>query len=484
MAQFSYFWGGSSGDAGLTAPYGDAEVSWVLGTLVGAPFIIPEYGNECKVVSAGAAPRGSVFVYSGAALVEGYLYTNDNTVTVTLDANAAGNPRIDAIVLQQQIGQIIRADKITGTAAVNPSFPTIGSDCPVAYIWVPAGFNPATSIIQAVHIWDARPFKHIGPTAHYYTKKDWMPNGEFMAYSGRTVGAVPPEFWRADAVTPPSSITSSVAITGHNSARGAQIRIQTAGAGGDIYATFLPPTFYRDTIYKDLMCTWKFQVRIDAGTSVRFSLYRRNINTGAVVALEQIDVFRTGEMVAGNFVEFVIRDFINVYTVSEQTAIELKIEGGSNADFYLAQMLFVDGYVPGGWRPKQEILFYDYDVTDAAWALTAYSTGLQTINFAALFNAPTVLRNTHGVIGKTKCRDSGSAGGGPYYAEPWGGTNPDYTVSNGEVNVGNITNDTQRDMQTITPIAENDANVPHRMNNVASGAGTLDVDYRPVGIIT
>jgi hypothetical protein len=62
-----------------------------------------------------------VRVFAGSAIVDGTFYTSDATETLSIAANASGNPRIDTVVLRKDFSlQTVRLAVLTGTPAATP----------------------------------------------------------------------------------------------------------------------------------------------------------------------------------------------------------------------------------------------------------------------------------------------------------------------------------------------------------------------------
>lgn len=136
MTQTSRPWTGTTtGDAGAYSDsqwrdsWAAAYHAWAHGT---------GYGNRGPIIDSGDAPNtglqvqatspasASVEVLPGAALVEGGLYLNDATETLSIAANSSGNPRIDTIVLRKDdIAQMIRLTVKQGTPAATPVPPAL-----------------------------------------------------------------------------------------------------------------------------------------------------------------------------------------------------------------------------------------------------------------------------------------------------------------------------------------------------------------------
>lgn len=99
-------------------------------------------------VKATGTPSGNVEVRPGSAMVQGRLYSNDATVTLTVAPNASGNPRVDTVVLRKDdVLQTIRLAIKQGTPAASPvppgltQTPGVMWEIPIADIDVANGFS-------------------------------------------------------------------------------------------------------------------------------------------------------------------------------------------------------------------------------------------------------------------------------------------------------------------------------------------------------
>lgn len=123
----------------------------------------PGSGLNTWAVTADGSAR-SVVVATGAAVVEGIPLWNDAARTVTISANASGNPRIDTIVIEVVPQGNATEGKVTlkvveGTAAASPVAPTLTQTTtlyqfPLANVSVA---NGAATIAQA-NITDRRDY--------------------------------------------------------------------------------------------------------------------------------------------------------------------------------------------------------------------------------------------------------------------------------------------------------------------------------------
>jgi len=84
------------------------------------------FGNGCQVAVTTPATR-AVTVADGCAILQGYYYQNDATITLPIAAADATNPRIDRVVLRlDALGdRAITALVVTGTPAATPAAPSL-----------------------------------------------------------------------------------------------------------------------------------------------------------------------------------------------------------------------------------------------------------------------------------------------------------------------------------------------------------------------
>lgn len=155
MTQTSAPWDGISVGDATTAPYSADEWAHLWALLQGVGSIFPNYGvirgtgdgtyDPLQVIASGSA---NVDVKIGSALIQGKIYENTAAVTLTVAANASGNPRIDTLVLRvDYVAQTIRAVLKQGTPAGSPTPPALTQsagvtwEIPLANIAVANGFS-------------------------------------------------------------------------------------------------------------------------------------------------------------------------------------------------------------------------------------------------------------------------------------------------------------------------------------------------------
>lgn len=154
MTQLSLPWDSTSpGDAGA---YSSAQ--WAQGwrylmglaahrANVGVMLGSGDSGVEGLHVQATSPASANIEVTTGSALVNGRLYINDATETLTVGANGSGNPRIDTVVLQADFtAQTVRLILKAGATAVSPTPPALTQtanvlwEIPLADVAVASGF--------------------------------------------------------------------------------------------------------------------------------------------------------------------------------------------------------------------------------------------------------------------------------------------------------------------------------------------------------
>lgn len=231
MTEQSRHWDGVSlGDA-TYAPY--SALKWAeqerLSHGQGASF--PNYGILAGTgdgtypplrVQAKSPASTNIEVEVGVALVHGYLYENTAALTLTVGANASGNPRIDTVVLRADfVAQTVRAVIKQGTPAGSPARVTLQQDTsvweiPLADIAVANGF----STISNSNITDRRRSVQ-GLTAGwmpYAFPMNYQPGGN---YDGGSIG-----------VGQNQGIAVPIQLTGNMSLQDVVFRGNQSGVGG------------------------------------------------------------------------------------------------------------------------------------------------------------------------------------------------------------------------------------------------------------
>jgi hypothetical protein len=120
MAETSWpFHDGTDGTPVLEDQWSYMARQWAAPGVVGAP------GDANLQVFANSSGR-EVHVRSGRACVRGHWYRLDAQTTLTIAANASGNPRIDRVVLRlDPSADEVTAEVLQGTPAASPSAPAL-----------------------------------------------------------------------------------------------------------------------------------------------------------------------------------------------------------------------------------------------------------------------------------------------------------------------------------------------------------------------
>ena len=412
--------------------------------------------DPLKVWVDGAVPDGIVRVTAGKAVVKGILYELD--ADTTLPITAAANNRIDRIVLRySESAKTVRLTVVAGAVAANPSPPTIAAtDLPLAWVWVPSGFNPAADAISPFDVHDERIFWPTGEESTQNSSQNLLYNSEFIAYSQPAAGNVAPEGWRLTAAAPASVLGASLLT---NQPRGRSIRIQ-GDDGEGITTQFKTPT--------NKMYTLRGVVNVTSGTA--------KISHSSTVTI----IRRTG--VNQEFIIRVNRRDTDAVPTPEETI--LTITGGSvGSDFNVGPLIFSQGFVPGYYRHKHELIMLDTALTDAAWAATAKSTGVTLLDLTASFgNTLTADTPIRGLILRLRGNDSASAGTA---CEMYTTADPADAAANrlSYLRLEGVPNDKIRDVSAFVPMVGG-MGTTFYVGVIATGVGTLDATVEILGLIT
>lgn len=478
MAITGYMFDGTTLGQATLAPYSYPAFRDYWKALFGdVGFVVPEYGDELEVTPS--ASNGNVTVGSGLAHVYGYQY--ENTADLDLSFDIATNNRIDIVVLRvDEVNQTVRATVVKGTHAANPSFPALtGGDLMLAWVYFASGWNPAASPIAASDIHDLRFFWNTSYLKDVTDRKNLLHNCNFYGCSGIPAGANPPDGWTTAGVgalagaSQIAPFASTFAGFGHYSQYyGSGIDFTAASTVG-IQTTILTP-YGTDERYRTY--TVAFSIKNVAG-SARILVYGKNTITAGSAALADRYYRITGTATTMLFrvqIDRALYDALNIQILSNAAGANVQI---CNVQIY-------EGYGPYRHTPQPEIVFTDYDITDAAWASTAKSTSTTNISLNASFSGNAYRFGIRGIIARLRARDSGSAAGGPYYLQLENFLTNDYNVRGGRADPTGLTNDTWRERIAYGVVRWGQATIPLTARVVASGAGTLDGTITIQGFIT
>lgn len=173
------------GDASV-APYSASEwaYQWNMRHSIGNRY--PNYGVfkgsgsgtfKALEVHASSPAAANVVVERGAALVNGRFYENTTSVTLPVQPNASGNPRIDTVISRVDfVAQTIRLIVKQGAPAASPVRPVLQQDTliweiPLADVAVANGF----SVINTADITQRQ--RYVGASA-----AGWQPYAYPLTY--------------------------------------------------------------------------------------------------------------------------------------------------------------------------------------------------------------------------------------------------------------------------------------------------------------
>lgn len=140
--------------------------------------VIGAIKNELKVMPQGV-PNKSVYVDTGAILINGALRIMESTTSLTVADNASGNPRIDRIVARlDYANRLIEFAVKQGTPAAIPTAPALTQNAAIyelslAKITLANGYTTITSGV----ITDERLDEAICGYFKYRAKPSWYPGG-------------------------------------------------------------------------------------------------------------------------------------------------------------------------------------------------------------------------------------------------------------------------------------------------------------------
>jgi hypothetical protein len=113
--------------------------------------VIAGVDNELEVVASSPEAK-SVDVSTGAALPRGRFYRNDAALTLSLDENTSGDPRIDRVALRiDYASQTVRVAVLKGTPASSPAAPALTQtagvtwDVPLAQVYLAHNYSTVTA---------------------------------------------------------------------------------------------------------------------------------------------------------------------------------------------------------------------------------------------------------------------------------------------------------------------------------------------------
>jgi hypothetical protein len=199
-----------------------------------------------------------------------------------------------------------------------------------------------------------------------------------------------------------------------------------------------------------------------------------------------IGVFGDSAIATQRILEVVDFDDVDADNPLVSLNIQVINEGIATDDYKVGPIQLHNGFFSGGLQAQHEIVFMEQQITDAAWFVTAKSSGTTNIDLSASYSGviPAYIK---GLLLSVACKDSGSAAsancGLDIYS--WDGVT---AAKHGGVDLNGITNDKYRRGQIIVPITDywkngNIANWRFRIVVRATGAATLDAVVEIDGLI-
>lgn len=413
------FDGTSYGDSTFALFYGNSRV-------------VPNYLEELEV----QVGTGEVTVRPGAALVFGYAYENTEAVDVSLPAPATNN-RFDYIVLDlDTAANTVRIARVAGAEAANPTPPALAADqFPLAFVYVPAAFTPAT----VVSAWDIHDVRYFMPVT-LDMQINLLKNSEFLAFSDTTKC---PDRWDRDGAP---TLTRDVRLA--NQARGYACGIASAGAGrgisqkvrvreGDIFTLTVPVDFTSGPAWIDV--------------------YDESNATG----IELREVWHDNT------------EILRFAAPVGCSLMDIRIYGDNGADFSIGQPILVHGKAAQNYCQIHEVIFFKTALADVNWTASAQAAGKHDIDLDADFGGviPTGCRGILAVLGGS---DSASeTDEAAIHAVAY-----DDTELLAGTSLDGVDNNTYRENQVWIPLYDN------RFGIWITTGGVFTATARIIGIIT
>jgi hypothetical protein len=377
MSENSAFWDGIAvGDAasgtGWKAKYSSSNMSDILSKVLSndsiSGYVVPEYEDELMVQSSTPYSM-NVVVGVGKALVSGRIYANTANKTLALAPNVSGQARLDRVVLQVAIApQTCRLIILEGTPGAPPVLPTLTQDAnifevPLAYVWVPAA---AANVVDA-DIHDERYFLQTFSTLNKYAGADTeICNSEYMI-TDRLAAAGPkyyyyPTNWIGDTKTEaiysaaPSQMTRGRAIT--------LTAITTSTTG--IYQDF--------PIKASTHYAIKVLVKVAIG-SVGYITVTTNSSSPVTITKT---IRRTNLWIEETIY------YTSEYDSSNMT-IAFYLPAVNGQVMYAGQVLAVEGYHPGPFRPIHETILCSSEMAFHIDLPGSHSSSTDTEDWSTVF---------------------------------------------------------------------------------------------------
>jgi hypothetical protein len=434
-------------DSGMTAI--DLLADWTEVSVAGQG-VIPGKGGELLVTASATAM--TVTVATGSAIFNS-TFVVDAAVDFSIDTTAANN-RIDSIVIDwDSVTKTCALAVVKGVEAANPTVPVLAAnEFLLGHVYIHSGATGAT-VLSNEAVWDKREFVYNGYLSAQASPRNLVRNSEWWSWSDATM---PPDGWVFGGAPVTFGFVTSGAQIYH---REQSVFIQGAATMGYQQRIYVPSTGGNRTV------TIRFTV-LSGGAGAGFRLVVGGAGVLTRAAMPNAEVY----------------EVIYKHTVSAGTEyFDLYLQpNAAGINVYFGQVLVSVGHFTGVYRPIHEIIYFDYTLDDSNYdGTTGYSTGTQTINVNSDWSNR-IPHNVFGIIFVVGIRDSGSAAGSAYIE--W--QHPSATDVLGRLECSGIVND---EWVYDTVFMPNDLLAPTEfidINIVATGATTLDLILRPIGIVT
>lgn len=469
MTESSAYWDGNSiGDAAagaFFAPY-DAETEFnrIFGRTLASDaqgFVLPSLLNNLNV-QASSPVASTIDVATGGAYVKGFHYLNDALNTLTVAANASGNPRLDRIIIRiDWSAKTVRLAVLQGTAAATPTLPALTQvygttwEISLAYIWLANGF----ATIGNAEIHDERAFaRNLSGDVSGYMSKNLIHNNEFMAFSRLSTipvtSAGAPDRWQlVGTVTTWASVAKPSVMS-----RGRYVGITAGAANSGMSQTVRvkPSTTY----------TIRLVHSVTVGDTASISVTTNSASP--------VPITRTTRRTATDITETI------VYTTeSDASTMTISLLCSANTDIVsFGQILCIEGFTPGPFREFSEIIIFDSEVGDTNWGADAKSSSDVTLDLDTDFQT-IILPGTKALYMVIWGRDSASAANTGLHLSIHHRVGS--TSSSIFAFIAGVTNDAN---VAEAGWANVDINNQFEAHVLASGAGTLDATLLISGIQT
>lgn len=472
MTEKTFLWEGVITGDSVYAPYNAEELNAFLTlpqNINDDGFVVPGYLNDLKVEGDLGVISSSVYVKPGAALIKGFTYINTEVVSLSIEPiSFDGRYRHDSVILRINYDdKTIRLAVLKGTELVSASAilytkPTLTQvegyiwEVEIAHVFVD---YHTPFYITNEFVYDSRKFIFTNEHSAIATK-NLVRNGEFMGFSGaQTVGNDQPDLWDYYADT---AITASAALSPMT--RGRSITLPSGGSLRQYVYIKGRKTFTLKFLYKNTSSVnfyiWPYKTDGTYSADYLVRYIRPSIGLVEDVWYQETITFEDED------IDYLMIQFI-----------------GGISSCIIGQVILVEGYHPGPFRPFSEFIPFRSSLTDASWNATAKSDGTTTIDLTASFGGH-VLPGTKAVTIMTIARDSGT---GATAVVTLSFSSVLSAVVCGILDIGSVTNDVFRSNQVTVPVNTDlfvsSLNTPRFDVTVdATGVLTMDVFLYITGI--